>query len=105
MRSIMFLGMILLGLSSEAQPLDKQYHLAGGIIMGGSAAMLSHKPVLAAITISTLAGIGAEIHDVVGHDGVFDKRDLAMTVIGGVVSGIVVKMVRHRIHKLKRKRR
>lgn len=79
---------------------DKQLHFAAGATFGSWCFVVGDfnkksewKPILYGIGGSTLAGAGKECYDKYSG-GIFDTKDLAATVIGGVVSVSIIEGVR-----------
>lgn len=94
----------LLSLTCNAQQLnDKQLHLIMGTSLGAWSYLACPKqdgimPVAFCITGATLAGIAKESYD--KHQGMtFDKKDLAYTVAGGVISAVTIVTVKKIIRK------
>ena len=91
-------------LTCHAQQLnDKQLHLIMGTSLGAWSYLASPKqegvlPVAFCITGATLAGVVKESLD--KHQGMtFDKKDLAYTVAGGVISAVTIVAVKKIIRK------
>jgi len=103
MRNLLII-LSLLSLTCHAQQLnDKQLHLIMGTSLGAWSYLASPKqdgvlPVAFCITGATLAGVVKESYD--KHQGMtFDKKDLAYTVAGGVISAVTIVAVKKVIHK------
>jgi uncharacterized protein YfiM (DUF2279 family) len=90
--------MMTLAVSAQEVPVDKQYHLAAGAVIGmwgtfcGNSCMFSpEKSALIGMVSVTVAGIGKELWDeadyrIVDYGTGFDWKDLGATMIGGVIS-------------------
>lgn len=94
----------IISLNCHAQQLsDKQLHLMVGTSLGAWSYLACPKqegimPVAFCITGATLAGIAKESYD--KHQGMtFDKKDLAYTVAGGVISAVTIVTVKKIIRK------
>ena len=97
---------------SQIIPIDKQKHIAAGIIIGGISATdrTAKYPFWNAVLFSTVCGVGKEFMDI--GTGVPEVKDAVATTIGGVIGGAIVYSVRkrientskHRKYRLRRKR-
>jgi hypothetical protein len=103
MRNLLII-LSLLSLTCNAQQLnDKQLHLMVGTSLGAWSYLASPKqegiiPVAFCITGATLAGWGKEAYDR-SQGMTFDKKDLAYTIAGGVISAITIVTVKKIIRK------
>ena len=64
--------------------MDKLYHFAAGLIIGGGVAYLTHRADCG-VGAAALAGIAKELWDS-KHGGTVETMDAVATVIGGVVA-------------------
>ena len=103
MRKLLII-LLFLPFALRAQQLnDKQLHLIMGTSLGAWSYLASPKqegvlPIAFCITGATLAGVAKESYD--KHQGmIFDKKDLAYTVAGGVISAVTITAVKKIIRK------
>lgn len=103
MRNLLII-LSLLSLTCNAQQLnDKQLHLMVGTSLGAWSYLASPKqegiiPVAFCVAGATLAGWGKEAYDR-SQGMTFDKKDLAYTIAGGVISAITIVTVKKIIRK------
>lgn len=83
--------------------IDHSYHFAAGATVGMFFANTSKKPLLSSLLASAALGVGKEIVDKKSGKH-FDLSDVTATVLGGMTSAIIVKLLKrkHEIHRLAR---
>jgi len=93
------IGILLLiniNVFSQYVPIDKQKHLTAGIIIGGTTSIIpitNIHPFWKAIITSSTAGVVKESYDLYSKKGVFDKKDIYFTALGGALSGATVYLI------------
>ena len=107
MRNILII-LLLFSLNCQAQTPDKQLHLMMGSSFGAWSYVACPKqkgvlPVVFCISGATLIGTAKEIYDS-KRGGVFDKKDLAYTVAGGIISAGVITGTKAIIRKIRVKK-
>lgn len=110
MKTLIFLLMLVPAICQAQIPVDKQYHIGAGAVigvwgtfMGNSLELSPEKSALVGFSCAVAAGVGKELWDVsdqwffkVSHP--FDCRDIAATAAGGVV-GVGLSYVALKIFK------
>jgi len=109
MRTILIILSLAFFLTADSQiPKDKQLHFSAGVIFTGftyytveavftedqfTDSYARWKPITISLGVCTLAGVGKETWDYLSY-GVFDPKDLAATMLGGVATIGVIEGVR-----------
>lgn len=107
MKNILII-LFLISLHCQAQTPDKQLHLIAGSTFGAWSYVACPKqdgilPVAFCISGATLIGSAKEFYDS-KHGGYFDKKDLAYTVAGGIISAGVITGTKAIIRKIRVKK-
>ena len=109
MKKLLFLLLLVPAILQAQIPVDKQYHIGAGAVigvwgtfMGNSLELSPEKSALVGFGCAVAAGVGKELWDVsdqwfFGIEHPFDCRDIVATAAGGVVgaglSYIILKYV------------
>lgn len=88
---------------SQEIPIDKKEHFAVGFIVGGiySAPKEIKHPFWSSVAVATTAGVAKEMYDS-RTNGDVSSGDIYATVIGGVVSGGIVYLIKKKLNKRKK---
>lgn len=89
--------------NSQQIPLDKQKHLAAGILIGGISATEKEAkyPLWNAVTFSIICGVGKEVLD--SYGGKADIKDIYYTAVGGTIGGTIVYYINKRSNQRRKK--
>lgn len=106
-RKLLIIGSIILTQITHAQINDKLQHFGAGSLAGYYGASLelattnNVHPYIICIGSATLAGTAKELMD--RQTTGFDKKDLAATIAGGVLSGTIIYIIKRRHARKKAK--
>lgn len=93
---------------SQAQliPFDKKEHFTAGVFLGIGGSFITNDahPITNSIIVATAGGVGKELYDKVSGNGVYDRKDIYYTILGGVVSGVATHYIKNIIKKRKKRR-
>lgn len=103
---ILMFGLSMSGQSFILQEDDKQLHLAAGSLAGAFGYNWSYhkhknktKAIITGICTSLLAGTAKEIYDN-SQGGIFDKRDILATGMGGIFISFTIPVFQNKKNKL-----
>lgn len=91
---------------SQRIPIDKQEHFAAGVVLGIGGSFITNDvhPIINSIIVASAAGVAKEVYDKTTGLGVYDKKDMYYTFLGGVISGVSTHFIKITIKKRKNRR-
>jgi hypothetical protein len=95
MKYIATIAILALPTTADALEPDKRLHLQAGALVSGAAYAVTGDAE-AALWASVAAGLGKELYDAAGH-GTVDAGDAIATIIGGVLTVIVMDTAKKRL--------
>jgi VanZ family protein len=108
MSKLIILLFLFPSLACAQIPKDKQLHLVAGTTIGSWCFLVGDhnqrsewKPIIYGISGATLAGVAKESYDRL-QGRPFDVRDLGATMIGGIISVVIIETTRTIINRHRR---